>query len=83
MTSPAPREFVAPKSAVPGDSSTSVAAFRPLSGSSTIFCWVTTCPSVPERVRPDLRLVDAAQRALPGARVLPIGTSARVGGTTD
>src|SRR4051794_18470574 len=31
---------------------------------------------VPERVLPDPRLVDAAQRALPDARVLPIGTSA-------
>jgi futalosine hydrolase len=38
---------------------------------------------VQARVRPDPRLVDAAQGALPGARVLPIGTSARVGGTSD
>ena len=38
---------------------------------------------VPARVHPDPRLVDAAQRALPEARVLPIGTSARVGGTSD
>jgi nucleoside phosphorylase len=38
---------------------------------------------VPERVRPDPRLVDAAQRALPEACVLPIGTSARVGGTSS
>jgi futalosine hydrolase len=38
---------------------------------------------VPERERPDPRLVDAAQRALPEARVLPIGTSAQVGGTTN
>ncbi len=37
---------------------------------------------VPDRVRPDPRLVDAAQRALPDARVLPIGTSAHVGGTS-
>jgi futalosine hydrolase len=37
---------------------------------------------VPDRVRPDARLVDAAQRALPDARVLPIGTSAHVGGTS-
>src|SRR3954449_1450249 len=37
---------------------------------------------VRERERPDPRLVDAAQRALPDARVLPIGTSARVGGTS-
>ena len=36
---------------------------------------------VPGRERPDPRLVDAAQRALPEARLLPIGTSARVGGT--
>jgi futalosine hydrolase len=36
---------------------------------------------VPVRVRPDPWLVDAARRALPDARVLPIGTSARVGGT--
>ncbi len=40
-------------------------------------------PLVPERVRPDVRLLDAARRALPEARVLPIGTSARVGGTSD
>ena len=38
---------------------------------------------VPERERPDPRLVDSAQRALPEARVLPIGTSARVGGTSS
>jgi nucleoside phosphorylase len=38
---------------------------------------------VRERERPDPRLVDAAQRALPEARVLPIGTSARVGGTSS
>jgi len=38
---------------------------------------------VPARVHPDPRLVDAAQRALPEALVLPIGTSARVGGTSD
>jgi futalosine hydrolase len=38
---------------------------------------------VPARVHPDPRLVDAAQRALPEARVLPIGTSARVGGTSE
>jgi futalosine hydrolase len=37
---------------------------------------------VPERVRPDARLVEAARRALPDARLLPIGTTARVGGTS-
>jgi futalosine hydrolase len=35
-----------------------------------------------ERVEPDPRLVAAARRALPEAHVLPIGTSARVGGTS-
>jgi futalosine hydrolase len=38
---------------------------------------------VVERERPHPRLVDAAQRALPEARVLSIGTSARVGGTSS
>lgn len=38
---------------------------------------------VPESVQPDPRLVEAARRALPDAHVLPIGTSARVGGTRD
>jgi futalosine hydrolase len=37
---------------------------------------------VPTRVTPDPELVEAARRALPDARVLPIGTSARVGGTS-
>ena len=34
------------------------------------------------RVHPDAGLLAAARRALPEAHVLPIGTSARVGGTT-
>ena len=37
---------------------------------------------VPARARPDARLVEAARRALPHARLLPIGTSARVAGTS-
>jgi futalosine hydrolase len=37
---------------------------------------------VPARARPDEALLAAARRALPDAQVLPIGTSARVGGTT-
>jgi len=37
---------------------------------------------VPGRLRPDEALLTAARRALPDAQVLPIGTSARVGGTT-
>jgi len=36
---------------------------------------------VEARARPDGRLVEAARRALPEARVLPIGTTARVAGT--
>jgi nucleoside phosphorylase len=42
-------------------------------------------PSVwaPSAVAASPRLLDAAHRALPLARVLTIGTSARVGGTTD
>jgi nucleoside phosphorylase len=38
-------------------------------------------PLVATRVEPDATLVAAARRALPDARVLPIGTSAHVGGT--
>jgi futalosine hydrolase len=37
---------------------------------------------VPERVRPDADLVSRVRDALPDARLLPIGTSARVGGTS-
>jgi futalosine hydrolase len=40
-------------------------------------------PLVPTRVEPDAQLVAAAHRALPNALVLPIGTSAHVGGTRD
>lgn len=34
------------------------------------------------RVQPDAALLERARRALPDAQVLPIGTSARVGGTS-
>lgn len=37
---------------------------------------------VPGRVQPDAQLLERARRALPEAQVLPIGTSARVGGTS-
>jgi futalosine hydrolase len=37
---------------------------------------------VPGRLHPDADLLARARRALPEARVLPIGTSARVGGTS-
>src|SRR4051794_10926008 len=39
-------------------------------------------PLVPSRAEPDGRLLAAARRALPEAGAEPIGTSARVGGTT-
>jgi hypothetical protein len=51
-------------------------------GSEAVYEDALTGGLVPDRVRPDPRLVDVAQRALPDARVLPIGTSARVGGTS-
>ena len=37
---------------------------------------------VAARIQPDADLLAATRRALPAARVLPIGTSARVGGTS-
>ena len=40
-------------------------------------------PLVPARVKPDARLLAAARSALPEAQVLPIGTSAHVGGTSQ
>jgi futalosine hydrolase len=40
-------------------------------------------PLVPARARPDAELLAAVRRALPDARVVPIGTSARVGGVSD
>ena len=39
-------------------------------------------PLVPARVQPDAELLATLRRALPEARVLPIGTSAHVGGTS-
>jgi futalosine hydrolase len=52
-------------------------------GSEAVYEDAATGGLVPGRERPEPRLVDAAQRALPEARVLPIGTSARVGGTSS
>jgi futalosine hydrolase len=51
-------------------------------GSEAIYCDANG-PLVPARVRPDAELLAAARRALPDARVVPIGTSARVGGVAD
>jgi len=52
-------------------------------GSEAVYEDAVTGALVPERVRPDAMLLEAARRALPEARVLPIGTSARVGGTNE
>jgi futalosine hydrolase len=40
-------------------------------------------PLVPSRVEPDAELLARTRAALPDAHVLPIGTSAHVGGTSD
>lgn len=39
-------------------------------------------PLVTSRVEPDAALLERLRRALPDARVLPIGTTARIGGST-
>jgi futalosine hydrolase len=49
-------------------------------GSEALYCDAAG-PLVPARIRPGRELLDAVRRALPEARVVPIGTSARVGGT--
>jgi futalosine hydrolase len=50
-------------------------------GSEALYC-DTDSRLVVARARPDAALVEAARQALPEASVLPIGTSARVGGTS-
>jgi futalosine hydrolase len=51
-------------------------------GSEAVYEDASDGPLVPGRVQPDARLLEQARRALPEAQVLPIGTSARVGGTS-
>ena len=51
-------------------------------GSEAVYEDAADGPLVPGRVRPDATLLEHARRALPDAQVLPIGTSARVGGTS-
>jgi futalosine hydrolase len=51
-------------------------------GSAAVYEDAADGPLVPARALPDPRLVEAARRALPEAHVLPIGTSARVGGAS-
>src|SRR6476646_9415399 len=50
-------------------------------GSEAIYCDARSS-LVPARVVPDVRLFEAARRALPAAPVRTIGTSAAVGGTS-
>jgi futalosine hydrolase len=50
-------------------------------GSESVYEDAAETGLVNGRLRPDPWLVEAAQRALPTACVLPIGTSAQVGGT--
>lgn len=55
-------------------------------GEEAVYCDIvgaaSTLPRV-ERVRPDAALVEAARRAVPSARVLPIATCGRVGGGSE
>ena len=51
-------------------------------GSEAVYEDAAGGASVPSRVEPAPRALAAARRALPEALVLPIATSARVGGTT-
>jgi futalosine hydrolase len=50
-------------------------------GSEALYCDAGS-PLVPARAVPDATLVAVARAALPDARLCPIGTSARVGGTS-
>ncbi|HEY0417297.1 MAG TPA: hypothetical protein VGC78_13015 [Gaiellaceae bacterium] len=51
-------------------------------GSEAVYCDADDPRWIEVRLPADPRLVEAARRALPGATVAPIGTSARVGGAT-
>jgi predicted 5'-methylthioadenosine/S-adenosylhomocysteine nucleosidase len=60
-------------------------AIEPLSlvlGSESLYCDVQARIPVVDRVAPDAALFERVHAALPEAHVLPIGTSARVGGAT-
>jgi futalosine hydrolase len=50
-------------------------------GSEAVYCDAAAAIPVTDRVTADPNLLAAARRALPDAPVLPIGTSASVGGT--
>jgi nucleoside phosphorylase len=50
-------------------------------GSEAVYCDISAEVPVVERVEPDGNLLDVVRTAVPEALVLPIGTSASVGGT--
>ena len=50
-------------------------------GAEAIYCDLSAAIRLVDRVPADPRLIAAAHRVIPGARILPIGTSAAVGGT--
>jgi nucleoside phosphorylase len=51
-------------------------------GSEAIYCDATTTSLVPSRAYPDADLLAEVRTVLPAARVCPIGTTARVGGSS-
>ena len=59
-----------------------IAAAQLVIGSEAVYEDAAGGALVPGRVRPDAGLLERARRALPAAHVLPIGKSARVGGTS-
>jgi nucleoside phosphorylase len=59
-----------------------LAAPRLVIGSEAVYEDAAGGALVPGRVEPDAALLERAHRALPDAELLPIGTSARVGGTS-
>jgi futalosine hydrolase len=59
-----------------------LAASQLVIGSEAVYEDAAGGPLVRGRVEPDAALLERARRALPDAQVLPIGTSARVGGTS-
>jgi nucleoside phosphorylase len=51
-------------------------------GSEAVYCDAAAPSLVPARAEPDAALLDAARAAFPRAPVCPIGTTARVGGSS-
>ncbi len=52
-------------------------------GTEAVYCDADDPQWIELRIPADAALIDAARRALPDARVEPIGTSAHVGGSSD